>query len=74
MRVFLIKHKGASIWQNMYFDRQIEFSNNNRIQLGILFFKKKDAEAYLKTLTFHDLYEVVGATVDKSSADNRKYN
>ena len=74
MRVFLIKHKGASIWQNMYFDRQVTFSNDNKIPIGILFFKKKDAEAYLKTLNLHDLYEVVGATVDKSSADNRKYN
>lgn len=74
MRVFLIKHKGASIWQNMFFDRTVGFSgdDDNDIHLGILFFRKNDATTYLKTLKHKDLYEVVGATVDKSSTDNRK--
>ena len=72
MRVFIIKHKGATIWQNMYFDKEIVFSNGNKINAGKLFFRKKDAEAYLKALEHNEFYEVVGATVDKSNADNRK--
>ena len=72
MRVYLIKHKGATIWQNMFFDREFTFSDNNKIHSGILFFRKKDAEAYLKTLEYKEFYEVVGATVDKSNFDNRR--
>ena len=72
MRVFLIKHKGATIWQNMYFDKEVTFSDGNKINTGKLFFRKKDAEAYLKALEYNEFYEVVGATVDKSNVDNRK--
>ena len=72
MRVYLIKHKGATIWQNMFFDREFTFSDNKKINSGILFFRKKDAEAYLKTLEYKEFYEVVGATVDKSNFDNRR--
>jgi hypothetical protein len=74
MRIFLIKHKGATIWHNMYFDREMTFSNGNKINTGLLFFRKKDAEAFLQTLSYKDLYEVVGASVDKSKGDNRKTN
>lgn len=72
MRVYLIKHSGATIWQNMFFDREFTFFDNNKIHSGILFFRKKDAEAYLKSLKHKELYEVVGATVDKSDKDNRR--
>jgi hypothetical protein len=72
MRVFIIKHKGATIWHNMYFDRKVSFSDDNEINIGILFFRKKDAQAYLKTFKYSEFYEVVGANVDKSNADNRK--
>jgi len=56
----------------MFFDREFTFSNNNKIYSGILFFRKKDAEAYLETLEYKEFYEVVGATVDKSNFDNRR--
>ena len=72
MRIYLIKHTGATIWKNMFFYREITFSDNNKIHLGILFFRKKDAEAYLKKLEYKEFYEVVGATVDKSNFDNRR--
>jgi hypothetical protein len=72
MRVFIIKHKGATIWQNMYFDKEITFSDGNKINVGKLFVRKKDAEAYLKALEPNEFYEVVGATVDKSCTDNCK--
>ena len=72
MRVYLVKHTGATIWQNMYFDRELTFSDGNKINAGLLFFRKKDAEAFLKTLEYKQFYEVVGATVDKSNFDNRR--
>jgi hypothetical protein len=74
MKVYLIKHKGATIWQNMFFDRELTFSDGNKINTGILFFRKKDAEAYLKTLKYTEFYEVVGANVPKSIKDNRRKN
>lgn len=72
MRVYLIKHKGAAIWQNMYFDKEVTFSDGNKINMGLLFFRRKDALAYLETLSYKEFYEVVGATVDSSNVDNRK--
>jgi hypothetical protein len=64
MRVFIIKHKGANTWGNMFFDRELTFSDGNTIHAGMLFFRKKDAQAYLRSLEFKEYYEVVGATVD----------
>lgn len=66
MRVFLIKRKGATYWANMYFHSKITFSDGNKISTGILFFRKKDAQAYLKSLEYNEFYEVVGATVDNA--------
>lgn len=56
----------------MFFDRKFTFADNNKIYSGILFFRKKDAKLYLKTLEYKEFYEVVGATVDKSNFDNRR--
>ena len=66
MRVFLIKRKGATYLGNMYFDSNITFSDGNKITTGILFFRKKDAQAYLKLIGYNEFYEVVGATVDNA--------
>lgn len=74
LRVFLIKHKGAVIWQNISLDREIVFSDGGKVFASLVFFRKKDAEAYLRTLGYKDFYEVVGATVDKVEGDNRKSN
>ena len=65
MRVFLIKNKGATIWQNMLFDKEITFSDGNKINTCKLFIRKKDAVAYLNSLEYKEFYEVIGATVDK---------
>jgi len=72
MRIYLIKCTGATIWQNLYFDRRAIFPDGEKIYLGVFFFHKKDAKAYLETLENNEFYEVVGATVDKSKTDNRK--
>jgi len=66
MRVFLVKRKGATYLGNMYFDSNITFSDGNKITTGILFFRKKDAQAYLKSIGYNEFYEVVGATVDNT--------
>lgn len=72
MRAFVIKHTGKTIWQNMLFDREITFSDDEKVFAGLLFFRKKDAKKYLKTFEYKQLYEVIGVTIDKSKKDNRK--
>ena len=72
MRAFTIKHKGKTIWQNMLRDYKFTFNDGDEIYVGTLFFRKKDANKYLETLSNKHLYEVVGVTIDKSKIDNRK--
>lgn len=74
MRAFAIKHIGKTIWQNMFFNREITFSDNDKVYAGLLFFRKKDAQKYLETFEYKEHYEVVGMTIDKSEKDNRKRN
>jgi len=71
MRAFIIKHRGKSRWQNMVFDREITFSDKDKIYAGLLFFRKKDAQKYLETYQYKEYYEVIGVTIDDSSKDNR---
>lgn len=72
MRVYMIKHKGASRWYNMLIDRKFTFVKTNKIiYVGIVFYRKKDAKAYLETLDHPEYFEIIGATVDKSKYDNR---
>ena len=52
-------------------DYKFTFNDGDEIYVGTLFFRKKDAKKYLETLN-KELYEVVGATIDKSKIDNRK--
>jgi len=66
-----VKFKGKTIWQNMLRDYKFTFNDGDEIYVGTLFFRKKDAKKYLETLN-KELYEVVGATIDKSKIDNRK--
>ena len=56
----------------MVFDRELTFSDGDKIYAGLVFFRKKDAEKYLQTFDYKEYYEVIGATVDKSLKDNRK--
>ena len=72
MRAYTIKRTGATIWQNMVFEKSIEFSNEKLVYAGYLFFRKKDAKEYLKTFTYPEYFEVVGMTIDKSVKDNRR--
>lgn len=72
MRAYIIKHKGANNWYNMSLDRDIEFTDGTTIYAGYVFFRRKDALKYLKTLPYPEHKEVVGVTLDKSEKDNRK--
>jgi hypothetical protein len=72
MRAYTIKHKGKTIWQNMVFEKEIEFSDNEKVLVGFIFFRKKDAVKYLKTFYYPEFHEVVGVTIDKCEKDNRK--
>ena len=71
MRAFALKHKGKSIWQNMMFDRELTFSDGDKVFAGLLFFRKKDAKKYLETFQYKEFYEIIGVTIDKSDKDNR---
>jgi hypothetical protein len=72
MRIYIIKHKGANIWQNTVTEQRIKINNEIEILAGYSFFRKKDALKYLKTFKYSEFFEVVGCTVDKTNADNRK--
>ena len=75
MRAFTIKHKGATIWQNIVFEKEItitQLGSEKKMYVGYLFFRKKDAVKYLDTFEYKEFYEVVGMTIDKSEKDNRK--
>jgi len=79
MRAYIIKFKGKTIWQNMLTDYKFTFNcslivirDGDEIYVGTLFFRKKDANKYLETLSNKHFYEVVGVTIDKSKIDNRK--
>lgn len=74
MRAFTIKRRGKTIWQNMMFDRVLTFSDEDKIYVGLLFFRKKDAKKYLDTFQYKEYYEVIGVTIDKSKKDNRVLN
>lgn len=71
MRVFLIKYKGALTFQNMT-GKNILYSYDNGLRVGLLFFRKKDAKKFLKTLSNKQSYEIISATIDKSKTNNRK--
>jgi hypothetical protein len=71
MRAYTIKRKGATLWYNIYLDKEISFDNGNKMYVGRLFFRKKDAKQYLDTMEHKQYFEVVGLTIDKSKTDNR---
>ena len=71
MRAYTIKHKGKTIWQNMTLDRELIFSDGDKVFAGLLFFRKKDAKRYLETFRYKEFYEIIGVNIDKSDKDNR---
>jgi hypothetical protein len=76
MRVYMIKHKGATQWYNFFVDRVFTFTypKEEKVNVGSFFFRKRDAVKYLNSFPHAHFYEVVGATVDFSKWDNRFSN
>ena len=72
MRAYIIKFKGKTILRNIFTNLKLKVNDDDEIYAGILFFRKKDANKYLETLSNKHFYEVVGVTIDKSKIDNRK--
>lgn len=68
MRAYTIKHKGATILQNI----TMEFLQEHELYVGMIFFRKKDAMQYINTFEYKQFFEVIGLTIDKSNKDNRK--
>ena len=66
MRAYTIKRKGVATLGNMLFGQSITYNNGNKIYCDLLFYRKKDAQRYLKTFAFSDLFEVVGLTFDNN--------
>ena len=60
MKIWLIKHTGADWFGNYRHDREIELADGSILYSQLCFYRKKDAVAYLKTLTYPEFYEVVG--------------
>jgi fumarylacetoacetate (FAA) hydrolase family protein len=71
MRAFIIKHKGKTHRGNMLYDSSFEFPDGEKMYVGTLFFRKKDAKKYLETFKYKEFFEVVGVTIDESEKDNR---
>ena len=71
MRAFTLKRKGKSIWQNIMFDRELTFTDGDKVFAGLLFFRKKDAKKYLQTFEYNENFEIIGVTIDNSDKDNR---
>ena len=72
MRVYLIKRKGATIAQNLVYSHKVYVEDEFIGHVGLWFFRKKEAKRYLSSFEHPELFEVVGATVDKVEQDNRK--
>lgn len=72
MRIYVIKRKGASIWQNISVSTTMVYENQSKSLCGYFFLRKKDAEKHLKTYKYSEFFEVIGCSVDKAKGDNRK--
>lgn len=71
MKIWIIKHKGKNWWGNMGLDNEIS-DGNTTVNSQPCFYRRKDALWYMKTKKYTEFYEVVGATLDESTQDNRK--
>ena len=73
MRIYLIKRKGSTYWWNMVLDRSITFADETKVFCDFIFYRKKDAQKYLKTFEHKEYFEVVGATIDKSKTNFKPF-
>lgn len=79
MKIWIIKHKGATWFGNFMHNVTMEIIPTARqepykMYAQYCFYRRKDAVKYLKANYPEniDLFQVVGATLPKSKQDNRK--
>jgi len=53
-------------------DRELTFSDGDKIYAGMLFFRKKDAKKYLDTFEYKQYFEIIGMNIDEYKTDNGK--
>jgi len=76
MVIYIVKHKGATIWCNMDFN-EVTFSKGteilNKFLVGGFFFRKKDAKYYIEhQKNYPEFFEIISVELPKSKDDNRK--
>jgi len=72
MKVYLVKHVGASISRNFLSTSTEIQIGKKRMHFSKAFLRRKDAVEYKKNLIFSEYHEVIPAEVGPSSGDNRR--
>ena len=70
MNIWLIKYKGANYWGNYIHDREITIDDKT-FYAQLCFYRRKDAQAYLKALSYAEFYEVIKFSSQFKTGDNR---
>jgi len=70
MNIWLIKHKGANYWGNYMHDKEITIDDKT-LYAQLCFYRRKDAQAYLKALLYAEFYEVIKFNSQFKTGDNR---
>ena len=70
MNIWLIKHKGANYWGNYMHDTEITIDDKT-LYAQLCFYRRKDAQAYLKALSYSEFYEVIKFSSQFKTGDNR---
>lgn len=71
INIWLIKHKGANHWGNYMHNYELTI-DNKPLYAQLCFYRRKDAQAYLKTLSYPEFYEVIKFNSQFKTGDNRK--
>ncbi len=62
MNIWLVKRKGANYFGNYDVSTEIEFGDGTTIYAMKAFYRRKDAQKYIKGLTYNDHLEVIKFT------------
>ena len=59
MNFWVIKHKGADYWGNYMHDYELTFQDDSKVWAQLVFYRRKDAQKYLKNKDYGEYYEVM---------------
>ncbi len=59
MHFWILKHKGADYWGNYMHSYEITFNDNEKVWADLIFYRRKDAQKYLKSKEYGQYYEVM---------------